>query len=82
MGDICDTISLFIKKRFLYSIDDIELNVKASLLEEGTIDSTGVLELIEFLETTYRIEMYDEELTPQNLDSIEGIARYVISKNG
>ena len=44
------------------------------------IDSTGVLELIEFLEATYEIQIADEEVLPDNLDSIERIGRFVASK--
>ena len=80
IDEIRREIVLFIKKRFLFSIEEAELDESASLLEQGVIDSTGVLELIQFIEKTYGIEIADEELIPQNLDSIEGISRYVISK--
>ena len=46
------------------------------------IDSTGVLELIEFLESNYDIQIADEEVLPDNLDSIERISRFVSSKLG
>ena len=51
-----------------------------SLLETGVIDSVGVLELIQFVESTYEIEIPDSEVLPENLDSIDAIARYVSSK--
>lgn len=51
-----------------------------SLIGVGAIDSTGVLELIEHLESHYGIEVPDSEVLPENLDSIENIARYVLSK--
>jgi acyl carrier protein len=50
-----------------------------SLLDQG-IDSTGVLEVIGFIEETFGITVDDSELLPENLDSIEGIAQYVIRK--
>lgn len=50
------------------------------LVEEGIIDSTGVLELIEFLESHFRIEVTEAETVPQNLDSISSLTRFVMSK--
>ncbi|KZD24778.1 acyl carrier protein [Tardiphaga robiniae] len=56
------------------------LEVDTSLLDQGIIDSTGVLEVIGFIEETFGITVEDSELLPENLDSIEGIARFVMSK--
>ena len=52
-----------------------------SFLENGIIDSTGVLELVLFLEETYNIKVEDDEIIPENLDSLENIASFVTSKN-
>jgi len=51
-----------------------------SLLEAGIIDSTGVLEIIEFLEKEFGIKVEDDEILPENLDSIERIAGFVARK--
>lgn len=51
-----------------------------SLVEEGFIDSTGILELIEFLESHFGIEVSESETVPQNLGSIASITRFVTSK--
>jgi acyl carrier protein len=51
-----------------------------SLLDRGIIDSTGVLELVTFLEETYDIQVEDEELIPGNLDSINRVARFLERK--
>jgi acyl carrier protein len=51
-----------------------------SLLESGILDSTGVLELIEFLEEKYGISVADTETGPENLGSIANVTRYVVSK--
>jgi len=59
---------------------DTQLNSNTSLLETGVIDSTGVLEVIGFIEETFGIAVDDEEMLPENLDSIEGISKYVIRK--
>lgn len=52
----------------------------ASLIEAGIIDSTGVLELVGFLEETYGVEIADSELVPENLDSIDNILRFMAVK--
>ena len=52
----------------------------ASLLEAGIIDSTGVLELVGFIEETYDVRVEDEELLPENLDSIDRIVAFVERK--
>jgi acyl carrier protein len=51
-----------------------------SLLDQGIIDSTGVLEVIGFIETGFQIQVLDEEMLPENLDSIARIAAFVERK--
>jgi len=63
-----------------YVADPAQAADGRSLLEQGIIDSTGVLEIISFLETTFGISVEDEEMVPENLDSIDGIARFVSRK--
>ncbi len=77
-----DEIRSFIVENFLMGEDSPSLKDATSFLEEGIIDSTGVLELVGFLEETYGIRVEDEELIPENLDSIENIARYLEQKKG
>jgi acyl carrier protein len=57
-----------------------QLQDNESFLESGLIDSTGVLELVGFLETTYGITVADEDLVPANLDSVERVCGYVEQK--
>jgi len=52
------------------------------MLEKGIIDSTGVLELVGYLESTYDIKVEDEELIPENLDSVKNIVAYLEKKLG
>ena len=59
---------------------DVGFSDEDSFLEKRIIDSTGVLELVSFLESTYGIEVKDEELLPENLDSINNLARYLGGK--
>lgn len=51
-----------------------------SLVEKGVVDSTGVLELIEFLESHFAIEVAETETVPQNLDTISNLTRFVLRK--
>jgi acyl carrier protein len=51
-----------------------------ALVEEGIIDSTGILELIEFIETRFEIEVSEDETVPQNLGSISSLTEFVTSK--
>jgi acyl carrier protein len=51
-----------------------------SFIERGIIDSTAVMELVTFLENRYRIKLLDEDLIPDNLDSVNGLARFVDSR--
>jgi len=57
--------------------DSQELTDSGSLLELGIIDSTGVLELVGFLEGKYSFEVEDSELVPENLDSVDNLIKYV-----
>lgn len=68
----------FIRENFFYEGDALDPN--ASFLETGIIDSTGVLELVAFLEESYGIQIVDEDLTPENLDSLGQIEAFVERK--
>ncbi len=70
----------FIAANFLAHGDDGKFANDASLLGEGLIDSTGILELVSHLETKYAIQVLDEEMTADNLDSVVKIAEFVRSK--
>ncbi|WP_214473701.1 acyl carrier protein [Mesorhizobium sp. dw_380] len=65
-----------------YIADVKALSDTTSLLDEGIVDSTGVLEVIGFLEETFGIIVEDSELLPDNLDSIQAIARFIVRKRG
>jgi acyl carrier protein len=51
-----------------------------SFLEQGIIDSTGILELVEFVQDTFSIKVEDEELMPDNLDSLNNLEKFINSK--
>jgi acyl carrier protein len=67
----------FLAENFLLGEEFRGLPGSASLIEAGIIDSTGVLELVGFLEEAYEIEITDSELVPENLDSIDNVVRFV-----
>ena len=77
MASVEDAVREFIVINFLFG--DIERNLSNddSLLEEGVIDSTGILELVFFLEATYEIEIRESEMVPANLDSISKVANFI-----
>jgi acyl carrier protein len=73
-------IRAFIADNFLLGDDVQKLAGSASLIDAGIIDSTGVLELVGFLEDRYAIRIADHELLPENLDSIDNVIRFVGEK--
>jgi acyl carrier protein len=75
--DIGGEIRKFISQNFLLRNGPDSLKDDDSLLEKGIIDSTGVLELVSFVEETFDIRVEDEELIPDNLDSINKLVLYV-----
>jgi acyl carrier protein len=78
--DIEDGVRRFITENFPLGDTGHELAGGDSLLEVGVIDSVGVLELIEYLEASYSIAIPDEDVLPENLDSIAAIGRYVAAR--
>lgn len=77
--ELKNQIRSFVLTNF-YVADPAQVPDGQSLLEHGIIDSTGVLEIISFVESTFGITVEDEEMVPANLDSIDGIARFVQTK--
>ena len=75
-----DKIRAFIFSNFLFDAQQIALDNDTSFLEQGIIDSTGVLELVEWLEETFAMKVDDEELIPENLDSVNRLAQFIARK--
>lgn len=80
MADTVQKIRKFIFENFLFDADESALGNNDSFLEQGVIDSTGVLELVEWLEETFTFSVDDEELIPENLDSVNLLAAYIAKK--
>ena len=74
-----ETVRSFIVDNFLFG-DGAQLTENSSFLEEGIVDSTGILELISFLEETFRITVEDDEIVPENMDSVNRILGYLEKK--
>ena len=72
----------FIQENFMFGLENIELSPDDSLIGKGLIDSSGVLELIAFLEQKYAITIEDSELVPENLDTINALTRFIERKTG
>ncbi|HEX9912307.1 MAG TPA: acyl carrier protein [candidate division Zixibacteria bacterium] len=77
-----EKVKSFIQDNFLLGDKKKVIKEDESFLKGGIIDSTGVLELVNFIEETYKIKVEDEELIPENLDSIKNLVAYIKRKNG
>lgn len=80
MSSVESDLRAFVAENFMYGGDASSLPAERSLIEEGLIDSTGVLELVSFLEEQFGIEVGDAEIVPANLDSIAAITAFVEGK--
>jgi acyl carrier protein len=79
--DIKAQVRKFIVEHF-YVADAAALSDEVSLLDHGIIDSTGVLEVISFIEASFGVTVADDEMLPENLDSIARISAFVARKQG
>jgi acyl carrier protein len=69
----------FLVSNFLFD-PDAALPAGDSLLESGVVDSTGMLEVIQFLEATFDIQVDDLEVLPENLDSVRNLTNFIVRK--
>ncbi len=74
-----DKVRTFIVDNFLFG-DDSSLKEDSSFLQEHIVDSTGILEIIAFLEEEFSIIINDDELLPENLDSLNNIDAFLKNK--
>lgn len=75
-------IRQYILENFLFTDDNSVLQDDDSLLAQGIIDSTGALEIANFIEEKFAITVHDEEMLPENLDSINNISGFILRKKG
>jgi acyl carrier protein len=79
MNELTTKIRQFVVTNFLFGNDNGFAN-SASFLDQGIIDSTGVMELVAHLEKEHGIRIQDDELVPENLDSVDAAAAFVQKK--
>ena len=79
MSDSAHCLREFIKDNFLFG-QTPDFSDDDSFLEMGIIDSTGVLELVAFLESHHQFTIEDDELVPENLDSINNLTKFIERK--
>ena len=72
----------FIATNLLYSPEGFNHTDDASLLQEGIIDSLGVVELVEFVQKRFGVKVDQQEVTPDNFDSVSKLAAFVRRKRG
>jgi acyl carrier protein len=77
--DTKTTVRRFVNENF-YIANPNAFADDMSLLDQGVVDSTGILEIVSFLESTFEIQVDDSDLIPENLDSINGIAEFLARK--
>lgn len=79
--DIKSKLREFIKNNFLLGKDN-GLKDEDSFMGKGIVDSTGILEVVSFVEETFSFKIPDEDLLPENLDSIDNLVKYIGAKSG
>lgn len=81
-GDYGGEVRRFVASNFIVDVDPSELRGGLSLTEAGILDSMGVLELVLFLEERFDLSVADDELTPENLDTLDRIVAFLQRKLG
>jgi acyl carrier protein len=77
---ISEAVRNYILENYLFSDDPSALADDESFMEKGIVDSTGMMEVISFLEEEFDLSVQDEEMVPENLDSVSAIVAYVQRK--
>lgn len=75
-----EKIRAFILENYLFTDDQSELKNDDSFLDQGILDSTGILEIIFYIEDAFKIKIKDEEMVPDNLDSVNKIVAFIQRK--
>ena len=78
--EIREQVKDFIVNKILIGASDVTLDPDESFLQRGILNSTGILELVGFLERHFKIACQDEDITPENLDSLNSVSAYVQRK--
>jgi acyl carrier protein len=81
MRQVEEMIRTYITENMLFSDDGYPYTDSASFLEEGIVDSMGIMELVMFVEENFDVTVEDEELVPDNFDSVSKLAAYICAKS-
>lgn len=81
MSETVKKLREYIFDNFLFTEDENALVNDDSFMEKGIIDSTGILEVVTFIEEEFGFKVEDEELVPENLDSVNNLAAFIQQKN-
>jgi len=77
---VSDAVRSYILENYLFTDDASALDNSESFMEKGIVDSTGMMEVISFLEEEFSIAVEDDEMVPENLDSVNAITGYIERK--
>lgn len=77
-----EQIKNYISRNILFSDDGFQYADDASLLDEGIVDSIAIMELVAFVEDSMNVQVEEEEITPNNFDSVANLASYIRRKQG
>jgi len=77
---IGDQVRDFVTEKFLLGDPNINIDNSDSFIEKGIVDSTGVLELVSFVEEEFNFKVSDEEIIPDNIDSIKNLTTFIQKK--
>jgi len=80
MSSIEAKIRDYILENYLFTDEQSELNSSDSFLDKGIIDSTGIMEVIMFLDEEFGVSVEDDEMIPENLDSVDNLVKFINSK--
>lgn len=81
-NDARSALRRLILEDYLFTVDESALSDDMSFLEEGILDSMGILEIMMFLEDEFQVTVREDEMIPDNLDSIENLLVYIERKKG
>lgn len=77
-----EQIKNYISRNILFSDDGFNYPDEASLLDEGIVDSIAIMELVAFVEDSMGVQVEEDEITPNNFDSVANLASYIRRKQG
>lgn len=79
-AEVLERTRKYVRENFLYTRPDFDLGDDQLLMEAGVIDSMGVVELLEYIQDEFDVVIEDDEITEENLGTLNAIAKYVVTK--